>query len=198
MDLVEDLLGAKMRNSETLRVIWNGDSQTDCVEVCIELRRAGIVYKVAQQLVSRSIRMRANWRFQVGVLDSDYESARAALGLSAAGDEEIENRAMEIPESTRPISEFSRPEDETRSASSYLKSWHPENATVEVWWQVASNTPSIVELAFRENLIHYHLQHTENGRCKLFVLPEDEPRAREILREIEKGEPPTSQTGSVG
>jgi hypothetical protein len=179
-----------MENKEQLRRVWDGNSETDCVEVCHELKRAGIVYRVAQQPVSRSIRMSVNWRFQVGVRESDYESARAALGLNAAADEEIENQVFEIPESIRPTSEFSQPEDERRLASSYLKPWHPENATVGIWWQVASDTPSIVELAFRENLIHYRLQRGENGRCKLFVLPEDEPRAREILREIETGEPP--------
>lgn len=45
-------------------------------------------------------------------------------------------------------------------------------------------------MALRENLIHYRLQRAENGAWRLFVLPEDEPRAREILREIERGEPP--------
>lgn len=70
-----------MQNKEAFRIIWDGDSETDCVEVCGELKRAGIVYRVAQQPVSRSIRMGVNWRFQVVVLDCGYESARAAWGL---------------------------------------------------------------------------------------------------------------------
>jgi len=180
----------RMTNENAFRKVWEGNSESDCLEVCRDLKRAGIVYRVAQQPVSRSIKMRVNWKFQVGVPESDYESARAALGLNAAADEEIENQAFEIPESIRPISEFGEPEVERRLAGSYLKPWHPKNATVEIWWQVASDTPSIVELAFRENLIHYRLQRGDNGRCNLFVLSEDEARAREILREIEKGEPP--------
>ena len=60
--------------------------------------------------------------------------------------------------------------------------------TVEIWSQVALDT--IVEMALRENLVHYRLQRTENGAYKLFVLPEDAPRAREILCQIERGEPP--------
>jgi len=174
-----------VEKKEQLRRVWDGDSQVDCVEVCHELKRAGIGYTVAQQPVSRSIRMRVKFGFQVGVRESDYESARAALGLNAAADEEIENQAFEIPECIRPISEFSQPADERRLASSYLKPWHAENATVEIWWQVASDTPSIVELAFRENLIHYRLHRRENGRCKLFVLPEDEsPRRASSLPRI--------------
>jgi hypothetical protein len=176
-----------MQNKETFRIIWDGDSETDCVEICRELKRAGIVYRVAQEPVSRSIRMRVNWRFQVGVPDSDYESARAALGLSAAADDNVEDQAFEIPESIGPISKSSQPEDERRATRSYLKAWHPDNATVEIWSQVALDT--IVEMALRENLIHYRLQRDENGAYKLFVLPEDAPRAGEILREIVGGEP---------
>lgn len=179
-----------MEKRETFRIVWDGDSETDCVDVCRELKRAGIVYRVAQQRVSRSIGMRVDWRYQVGVLDCDYEPARAALGLGSATDDNVEDQAFEIPESIGPISKLSQPEDERRATRSYLKPWHPENATVEIWSRVALQIPSIVEMALRENLIHYRLQRTENGTCKLFVLPEDESRAREILREIEKGEPP--------
>jgi hypothetical protein len=179
-----------MQNKDALRAIWEGGSEADCVEVCRELQRAGIQYRVNQEPVSRSIRMRVNWRFQVGVLDSDYASARATLGLSLEGDDKVEDQAFEIPESSGPLSESDRPEEEGR-AGSYLRPWHAENATVEVWSQVATDTPTIVELALRENLIHYRLQRAEDGTCKLFVLPEDEARAHEIVREIEKGEPPT-------
>jgi len=177
-----------MQNKETFRIIWDGDSQTDCVEICRELKQAGIEYKVAQQPRSRSIGMGVNWRFQVSVPDYNYESARAALGLSAAGDDDVEDQTFEIPESIGPIRKSSQPEEESKAAGSYLKRWRPENATVEVWSQVVLDT--IVEMALRENLIHYRLQRTENGTFKLFVLLEDAPRAREIVREIEKGEPP--------
>jgi hypothetical protein len=144
------------------------------------------VYRVAQQRVSRAISV--DYRFQVGVLDCEYESARAALGLSAAADDNVEDQAFEIPESIGPISKPGQLEDESRAARSYLRAWHPENATVEIWSQVIRDT--IVTVALRENLIHYRLRRAENGAYKLFVLPEDESRAREIIREIEKGEPP--------
>lgn len=188
LDVCRKILEDEAKPDSSFRIIWDGDSETDCVEVCRELKQAGIVYKVAQQPVSRSIRMRVDRRFQVGVPDCDYESARAALGLSAAADDNVEDRAFEIPENIGPISKSSQPDDKSRAAASYLKAWHPENATVEIWSQVALDT--IVEMALRENLIHYRLQRAENGAYKLFVLPEDEPRAREIVREIEKGEPP--------
>ncbi len=178
-----------MQNRESFRAIWDGDSETDCVEVCRDLMRAGIEYRVAQQPISRSIGLRVDFRYTVGVLDSDYKAARAALGFTEGVEDEIRDQAFEIPESVGPTSEFSR-SDEERRAHSYLEPWHPGDATVEVWSQVASSTPTIVELALKENLIRYRLGNPENGRRKLLVLPEDEPRAREIVREIHLGEPP--------
>ena len=186
LDACRQILEDEAKQDSPIRIIWDGDSETDCVEVCRELKCAGIVYRVAQQRVSRAISV--DYRFQVGVLDCEYESARAALGLSAAADDNVEDQAFEIPESIGPISKPGQLEDESRAARSYLRAWHPENATVEIWSQVIRDT--IVTVALRENLIHYRLRRAENGAYKLFVLPEDESRAREIIREIEKGEPP--------
>ena len=178
-----------MEKRETFRIVWDGDSQADCVEVCQDLQRAGIEYTVNQQPLSRSISMRVNWRFRVAVPDSDYEAARGALGLSATAAAELEDEAVEIPESSGPISDSSLAGEERR-AGSYLKGWHPEDATVEIWEQANIDAPTIVELALKENLIHYRLQRADDGTCRLFVLPDDELRAREIVHEIEKGEPP--------
>jgi hypothetical protein len=175
-------------NTETFRVVWTGDSETDCVETCRDLQLAGIEYKVSQQPVSRSSRMGVIWRFEVGVADSDYGPATQALGLGA--DDGAEDQGFEIKESTGPVTEADCREDQTKAADAYLKPWHAENATVEVWSQGASNTSSIVELSLTENLIHYRLDRTKNGLRRFFVLPEDEHRARKILREIERGEPP--------
>jgi hypothetical protein len=102
-------------------------------------------------------------------------SLREQHWVSVTADDKDEGQAFEVAESIGPLRE-SRLEGEKR-AGSYLKTWHPENASVEVWSQVASDTPTIVELTLRENLIHYRLESTENGMCKLAVLPEDAPRA---------------------
>jgi hypothetical protein len=128
------------------------------------------------------------WRFEVGVPDSDYGPGKQALGLCVQGDA-AEDQGFEIEESTTPVTEAGSLEDQTR-ADAYLKHWHPGGATAEVWSQGASDTSSIIELSLTENLVHYRSDLAKNGIRKFFVLPEDEPRAREILREIEKGEPP--------
>jgi hypothetical protein len=174
--------------SETFRVVWNGDSETDCVEVCRELQLAAIQYEVSQQPVSRSGRMGVIWKFEVMVLDSDYELAKEALGLGEDGNE-TEEQEFEIEENVASISQETSHQNQQK-ALSYLRKWRPDDANVEVWSQNTSDTSSIVKLSLTENLIHFRLERADNGTLKYFVLPEDEYRAREILREIKNGDPP--------
>jgi|SRR5882757_2648063 len=174
-------------SSETFRVVWGGDSETECVEACRELQLAAIEYRVSQQPVSRSSRMGVIWKFEVMVLGSDYELAKEALGLGEDGNE-TEEQEFEIEENTSPISQETSRQNQQK-ALSYLRKWRPDDANVEVWTQNASE-PSIVELSLTENLIHFRLERANNATLKYFVLPEDEYRAREILREIKNGDPP--------
>jgi hypothetical protein len=44
-------------------------------------------------------------------------------------------------------------------------------------------------MALRENKIHARLKKG-NGRNAIYVMPEDEIRAREIVREVVEGAPP--------
>lgn len=67
--------------------------------------------------------------------------------------------------------------------------WNPEEATVQVWSDKQSYPGEIIEMALRENQIHARFEKAE-GRNAIFVLPEDEIRAREIVKEVVEGVPP--------
>ena len=177
-----------MDNNEQLRRVWGGDSETDCVEVCRDLQRAGIDFSTTQRPVSRSSRMGVEWRFDVYVSSLDYPSARQILGSEEEVEMESREATFEIEESSAPVAEVD-PERHTR-VEAYLNRWNPEDATVEVGARDASDESSIVEMSLRENLIRYRLEHLDNGKRKYFVRVGGERRAREILREIERGEPP--------
>src|SRR6266705_73263 len=62
-----------------------------------------------------------------------------------------------------------------------------------IWWQIWADdeTPlsDILVASLRENQIHARFEKAE-GKNAIFVLPEDEKRAREIVREIVEGAPP--------
>jgi hypothetical protein len=67
--------------------------------------------------------------------------------------------------------------------------WNPEDATKEMWRGEESYPGEMIEMALRENQIHARFEKGE-GRNAIFVLPEDEMRAREIAREVVEGAPP--------
>ncbi len=67
--------------------------------------------------------------------------------------------------------------------------WNPQEATLGVWSSEQSYPGEMIEMALRENQIHARLEKAE-GRNAIFVLPEDEIRAREIVREVVEGAPP--------
>jgi hypothetical protein len=48
--------------------------------------------------------------------------------------------------------------------------------------QKRADDSSIVELSLNTNLIRFKSERQDDGTVKLFVLPEDESRAREIVR----------------
>jgi len=67
--------------------------------------------------------------------------------------------------------------------------WDAEDATLRVWSSKQPYPREMIEMALRENQIHARFEK-ENGRHAVYVLPEDETRAREIVREIVEGAPP--------
>ena len=67
--------------------------------------------------------------------------------------------------------------------------WNPKEAKVKVWSGDESYPGEVIEMALRENQIHARFEKTE-GKNAILVRPEDEARAREIVREIVEGTPP--------
>ena len=194
------------------RVIWRGLDQDGCVNVCYKLQDSGIPYRVQDDTGSLGRQMRFHRRYEVFVTNADYERAKSGLELEDDPPETFSEREwqqMEEPE------EFEEPEtpagfelqEESESNQSdgedslpdtparrdaYFRDWYPEDATVKVWPQ--SDTASAddfswgIEMGLKENLIHCRVDG-DGGDKAVFVLPEDEARAREIVREIIGGTP---------
>ena len=79
------------------------------------------------------------------------------------------------------------------------RSWLSEDAIVEVWSEKAEERPWyergkvlawMIELSLHENGIGTRINVSQAGFRTIFVRPEDEFQAREIVREIESGTPP--------
>lgn len=64
--------------------------------------------------------------------------------------------------------------------------WYPEDATAEVWQGEPAEAREMIAMSFEENDIGMRWE-MQDGKPKLFVLPEDVEHAKEIVREIVEG-----------
>jgi hypothetical protein len=195
---------------DDFRVIWRSVDQQSCVSVCYQLQDLGISYKVAETPGALGPNMRIAKRFELAVSSADCERAKSALGIEEdppATLSEAEWQAMEEPEGPDQRQEPGAAEQEgphdlderaveasfadmQARRDAFFRFWYPEDATVQIWSREgAEDISGAIEMALKENLIHCRLD-VDSGSCKVFVLPQDETRARDIVREITDGVPP--------
>jgi hypothetical protein len=177
--------------SGDVRRIWAGDDQSRCLELCEELKANDIPYEVAQNVKSYGRGMSVDWKFELAVSADDELRAKDLLSLPETVVEEKSDTAEE--EGDQPHYELPAGDDTPgpgNNRDSYLDPWYPEDATVEVHSKPPSDLSSTIGLALKENRIRVRVDRQEDGSTKYFVLPEDEARAREIVREVVEGVPP--------
>jgi len=162
---------------------WKGQSARICTEVCAALDEAGIPHKTIHR---EDHLFNIAWQvpYEVGVPASLYEKAELAIRSAFGGDEDaIPLLPPDIP----------APSEETRAqeqaeANEWLGARYPEDATVEVWSGEDPEVKEMIELSLRENDLVTRSEK-DRGLMKILVLPEDEARARRIIREIESSAP---------
>jgi hypothetical protein len=121
---------------------------------------------------------------EAGILSGLFDFAKGyAKGVqgSAANPASLE---------TESYGENSPPEDDEHFRSGWNPTqWYPEDATMEVWSGDQPELGELIAASLQENQIHSRRDNLKR-RCALFVLPDDEARAREIVREIIEAVPP--------
>jgi hypothetical protein len=180
-----------------LQPVWHGNDQDGCVCLCLALKKAGVPYEVSQSAESRSARMQVDWKYEIAVSSSELERARKILGLEAYPEED-EREELDGEDKGEDeyqgggAWEFPAVDDtgvEGPRSDSYLRMWYPEDATVEIWSESTADESSTVELCLKENYIHFRSDRQDDGSVRVFVMPEDEGRARQVVREILEGPP---------
>jgi hypothetical protein len=185
VDLVERLpLEAPMKRA------WFGEDRESCVYVCARLRAAGIPFNVTQG--KRQYFWHLDERYEVFVPSGSYGKAKASAeqgGLDFS-DRYEDQKIMELPDLG----------PNAVKRDNWTRSWRTEDATVEVWCEKTEEGPWfeqlkglawMIELSLRENRIGTYIDMSQDGFQRIFVRPENESEAREIVREIKSGTPPT-------
>ena len=167
----------------SLEKVWDGDDQTACVSICKSLHDANIPYLVRER--NQQFFWTREQKFEILVSRSN---SQAALEIANTGtvdftDSEEDQAIMEIPaRDDLPIQEV---HGDWNSSS-----WFPEDATLEIWSGDRKDWSSTIEMSLKENRINFRPEKQWDSGLKIFVMPEDETRAREIVREIVEGAPP--------
>jgi hypothetical protein len=187
VDLVANLPETKPDSSDrsNLQEVWAGDDQQSCMATRLRLKDEGIPYQVAQR--EKQFLKGDERHFNIAVPSSFYQQAKELAGGDTLdfSDDREDQAIMELPDNGVVASTDAAP-DEAR----YFADWYPEDATVEVSSSSSAERSLMIIASLRENFIRCRERSSLNGSKQIFVLPEDELRAREIVREIEEGTPP--------
>jgi hypothetical protein len=101
-------------------------------------------------------------------------------------EKEPEQTAQPMPVPETPLAETDA--DESRRGGD-PENWDPEDAGAEVWSGESAELADMLCSSMGENQIRFR-EVQGVGKHRLFVLPVDEMRAREIVREVVEGVPP--------
>jgi len=162
---------------------WKGDDPRVHAELCELFAEQSIPYKT----IRRQDHL-FNWNtksaFEIGVPFSQFDRAEAAVKDAYGGENEPVSEevavTLELPESVEP--------SEPHPAWDH-DHWYPEEATVKIWEGDQLEMGELLAASLGENQIHSRVADAA-GIHNLFVLPADELRSREIVREVVEGVPP--------
>ena len=169
--------------------VWLSYEQESCVYVCAGLSAAGIPFEVTQGKHQTS--WNEDERYEIWVPTEFYDKAKAIAeeGCVDFSDSYEDQKIMELPDAG---SELVKQDNRNWG-------WRREDASVEVWSEKTEERPWyeqvkglgwMIELSLHENGIGTHTNVSQDGFKRIFVRPEDEFQAREIVREIKDSTPP--------
>jgi hypothetical protein len=163
--------------------VWAGEDQGQCVAVCMQLRAADVRFRVFQQ--DQQVFKSVYASFKIGVPPEFYDQAREIIGSDGP---EIVDGAEDQPEIELTAEDDAATTDEVDDGWE-PGNWFPEDATAEIYCERAEQKIQMVESCLRENRIHARTDKLDDGSRKIFVMPDDERRAGEIVREVEEARP---------
>jgi len=185
-------------NEDPFCSFWKGEDARVHAELCEVLEEAGIPHKTVFRR-DHLFNMNNYPGYEVGVPFSLFEKAEKAV-QAAYGSEDAEGGAEQQLAGivTRPTADMPiLPESVTGadeeipgpSSAGQDAKWYPEDATEVVWSTDAGEPSDFLVAALHENGIECRADE-QGTRAKLYVLPHDATRAKEIVREVVEGQPP--------
>jgi hypothetical protein len=185
-------------NEDPYCSFWKGDDPRIHADLCEVLDEAGIPHNTVFRR-DHLFNLNNFPAYQIGVPFSLFEKAEIVVkeAFGSAEDEAVKlleapRHSEEGPEGAWKIAPTLTPEKPENIPgppnAGDESDWYPEDADAQVW--VGENVVAdFLIAALHENGIQCRMERGA-ARAKLFVLPEDEEKAGEIVREVVEGQPP--------
>jgi len=188
--LAPELPGLKPGEDGLFRSFWTGNDPRTCAELCAKLEDADIPYRTIRR-EDHLFNLNVQPALEVVVPPLLYDKAKDVAGPDDNPEDLDEAEVAAAVELPAEDDKDGLEDGEAAQADWDPENWYPEDATVEIWSGDDSEFAALVGPCLRENRIHSRRGDSDDGTKKLFVLPEDEARAREIVREVKDATPPT-------
>jgi hypothetical protein len=188
-------------NSDPFCSFWKGDDARVHAELCEVLDDAGIPHNTVFRR-DHLFNLTNYPAYEVGVPFSMFERAETAVKEAYGTDDVVDVGSTELqgrvlpehssaPQKLPPTLTPPAGEDIPGPPSAGEgDDWFPEDATAKVWASAIrgeAQTEFLVA-ALHENGIRCRVEHRDRGD-ELFVLPEDEARAGDIIRQVVEDKP---------
>ena len=184
-------------NEDPFCSFWKGQDARVHAELCEVLEQAGIPHKTIFR--SDHLFNFSNFpAYEIGVPFSLFEKAEKVVqetygtdDVQDVGAQELAGQVVRASGRVAILPEMVNlsPEDiPGPPVTAESVRWFPEDATVSVWSTDANEPSDFLVAALHENGINCRVDQ-QGIRAKLYVLPDDAARAREIVREVVEGEP---------
>ncbi len=186
-------------NEDPFCSFWKGEDSRLHAELCSVLDEAGIAHNTVFRR-DHLFNLSNFPAYEIGVPFSLFEKAEAAVkeaygteDIAEIGSQELQKlledgseRVRKLPAMLTPPKSEEIPGPPTAGDET---GWYEEDATAKVWDTVTGEPSDFLVAALHENGIRCRVDRDGN-RASLFVLPDDETRALEIVKEVAEGQPP--------
>jgi hypothetical protein len=175
-------------------LLWTGDDTNLSTEICSALAAEGIKYAVERQDGFHIYAAFEKSRCEISVWVSTADAPAAArivqpLEADKAANAEPRDEKNYFQAPYELFAEDGEGPDDIRDEN-VARELHPEDATAEIWSGADPTTAEILKSCLAEIGIACCVDRPESGNLAVRVLPEDETRARDIVRQVIEGVPP--------
>ena len=186
-------------NEDPFCSFWKGDNARVHAELCAVLDEAGIPHNTVFRR-DHLFNLSNNPALELGVPFSLFEKAENAVKEAFGMDDDGSPRLLEAPppvpdrkQLPEPLPEMLTPAESEDipgpPTAGDEAGWFEEDATAKVWETETGEPSDFLVAALHENGIRCRAER-DASNAAVYVLPEDEDRASELVREVVEGKPP--------